>query len=104
VQDGCQGHPEITGAYHYHSLSSCIADASVTDVIGYALDGFPITGPKIGDHNVLTTDDLDECHGITSTIDLDGQAVTTYHYVMTQDFPYSVSCFRSTPGKAPGEP
>lgn len=104
VQDGCQGHPEITGSYHYHTLSSCIADTSVHDVIGFALDGFPITGPKVGDHNILTTADLDECHGITSTVTLDGKTVTTYHYVMTQDFPYSASCFRSNPAKAPGEP
>ncbi len=104
VQDGCQGHPEITGSYHYHSLSSCNTDTSVHTVIGFALDGFPITGPKVGDHNVLTTADLDECHGIISTISLDGQDVTTYHYVMTQDFPYSASCFRAQPTKAPGEP
>ncbi len=97
VQDGCQGHPEITGAYHYHSLSSCIADTSVRTVIGFALDGFPITGPKVGDHDILTTADLDECHGITSTVVLDGAEVTTYHYVMTQDFPYSASCFRAAP-------
>ena len=97
VQDGCGGHPEITGAYHYHSLSSCIADVGVRTVIGFALDGFPITGPKVSDGNILTTDDLDECHGITSEVVLDGDEVTTYHYVMTQDFPYSVSCFRAEP-------
>jgi len=104
VQDGCQGHPEITGSYHYHSLSSCTAETNVRTVIGFALDGFPITGPKVGDRNLLTTADLDECHGITSDVMLDGETVTTYHYVMTQDFPYSASCFRSTPAKAPGEP
>jgi hypothetical protein len=104
VQDGCQGHPEITGTYHYHSLSSCIRDKSVRDVIGFALDGFPITGPRVGDHNMLTTSDLDECHGLTSAITLDGKSVTTYHYVMTQDFPYSASCFRAAPTKAPGQP
>jgi len=104
VQDSCEGHPERTGAYHYHSLSSCITDISVQSVIGFALDGFPITGPKVGDNNMLTTSDLDECHGITSEIELDGTKVTTYHYVMTQDFPYSASCFRAEPTKAPGEP
>jgi YHYH protein len=97
VQDGCDGHPQMSSEYHYHTLSACIDDTSVSTVIGWSLDGFPITGPKVGDHNVLTTTDLDECHGITSTITIDGQPVTTYHYVMTQDFPYSISCFRSTP-------
>jgi hypothetical protein len=96
VQDGCDGHPQMSSEYHYHTLSSCIQDASVTTVIGWALDGFPITGPQVSPGNVLTTSDLDECHGITSTITVDGRAVTTYHYVMTRDFPYSVSCFRGT--------
>lgn len=102
VQDGCSGHPEKTGTYHYHTLSSCIKDVSVSTVIGYALDGFPITGPKVGDNNFLTTSDLDECHGIVSQVTVDGKKVTTYHYVMTQDFPYSASCFRSTAIDPPG--
>jgi hypothetical protein len=54
--------------------------------------------------NILTTDDLDECHGISSEITLDGKRVKMYHYVMTQDFPYSISCFRGTAVKAPGLP
>jgi hypothetical protein len=103
IQDACEGHPQASGIYHYHTLSSCIKDVSVTTVIGFALDGFPITGPKVGDGNYLTTDDLDECHGIVSEITLDGKKVTTYHYVMTQDFPYSVSCFRATATQAPGQ-
>ncbi len=104
VQDGCNGHPQITSEYHYHTLSSCIQDTSAGTVIGFALDGFPITGPKVGDDNILTTSDLDECHGITSTITLDGKQVETYHYVMTQDFPYSASCFRATATRPPGQP
>ncbi|MET0629048.1 MAG: hypothetical protein ABW033_11390, partial [Acidimicrobiia bacterium] len=39
--------------------------------------------------------------GITSKVQLDGRSVTTYHYVMTQDFPYSVSCFRGVAVGAP---
>lgn len=102
VQDSCSGHPQSDGIYHYHTLSSCIKDVSVHTVIGFALDGFPITGPDVGTDNVLTTGDLDECHGITSQITLDGKSVTMYHYVMTQDFPYSVSCYRATPITPPG--
>jgi hypothetical protein len=97
VQDGCEGHPQPQGAYHYHTLSSCIRHASVHKVIGWALDGFPITGPVVGRNNILTTRDLDVCHGIASTVKVDGKQVTTYHYVMTQDFPYSISCYRATP-------
>ena len=94
IQDSCDGHPHEGGVYHYHSLSSCIPDAAVTNVIGWAFDGFPITGPEISTGRYLTTADLDECHGITSPVMLNGKLTTTYHYVMTQDFPYSVSCFR----------
>ena len=100
VQDACQGHPQEQGEYHYHSLSSCFTDTSVHTVLGYALDGFPITGPLVADGKYLTTEDLDECHGITSTIVEDGVETTAYHYVMTQDFPYSVSCFKGTPIKS----
>lgn len=95
TQDGCGGHPQNSGEYHYHALSTCIKNINVKTVIGFALDGFPITGPVVGTNNILTTSDLDECHGLTSQISLDGKSVTMYHYVMTQDFPYSVSCFRS---------
>jgi YHYH protein len=102
IQDGCDGHPEVTGEYHYHTLSTCIDDVGATTLIGWALDGFPITGPRVGDGNILTTSDLDECHGITGPVVIDGETVTTYHYVMTQDFPYSISCFRATPADPPG--
>ena len=101
VQDSCDGHPQMDGVYHYHTLSTCITDVGVEDVIGWALDGFPITGPTVGKHDVLTTADLDVCHGITGPVHLDGKTVVTYHYVMTEDFPYSVSCFRGTPIQPP---
>jgi hypothetical protein len=102
VQDDCGGHPEKNGEYHYHTLSSCIKNISIHNVIGYALDGFPITGPSIAEGNILTTSDLDECHGLTSQYMIDGKTVTGYHYVMTQDFPYSVSCFRGKAIDPPG--
>jgi hypothetical protein len=104
VQDSCDGHPQNKGEYHYHSLSRCITDVTVQTVVGFALDGFPITGSKIAEKEYLTTDDLDECHGIVSEISLDDKPVTIYHYVMTQDFPYSISCFRAKSIKPPGLP
>ena len=103
VQDSCDGHPQNRGEYHYHTLSSCITDTSVNTIIGYALDGFPITGPKVGPGNILTTSDLDDCHGISSQVTIgDNKKSTTYHYVMTQDFPYSIGCFRSSAIQPPG--
>jgi len=97
TQDSCEGHPKTKGVYHYHTLSSCIGGLDSKTVIGFALDGFPITGPKESSGKVFVTNDLDECHGTTSDITLDGRNVNMYHYVMTKDFPYSVGCFRSTP-------
>jgi len=97
VQDSCDGHPQVTGQYHYHSESSCFKDESVQTVLGFALDGFPITGGKVADNKYLLTDDLDICHGLTSEIVLDGKRTIMYHYVMTADFPYSVSCFKGKP-------
>jgi YHYH protein len=94
LQDTCGGHPQEKGEYHYHSLPSCLKDTSVKTVIGYAYDGFPITGPVVEKGKYLTTSNLDECHGITSEILLDGKKTISYHYVMTYDFPYSASCFR----------
>ena len=97
VQDSYEGHPEKTGVYHNHGFEGSIEkDSLVSQVVGFAFDGFPITGGKLPNGNYLTTDDLDECHGITSAIGLDGKQVMTYHYVLTQDFPYSVSCFKGT--------
>lgn len=97
--DKCEGHPGIKSEYHIHTLSACVKDRSVRTVLGFALDGFPITGPSLGPGNILTTKDLDICHGIISEVILDGKKVTTYHYVMTQDFPYTVSCYRGTSAK-----
>ncbi len=102
IQDSCDGHPQSDDIYHYHTLSSCIKNVSVHTVIGYALDGFPITGPDVGTNNVLTTSDLDECHGLVSQINLDGKSATMYHYVMTEDFPYSASCYRGKAIQPPG--
>ncbi len=107
LQDSCDGHPQGSGEYHYHSMSSCFKDDSVETVLGYAYDGFPITGSKVADGKFLTTDDLDECHGITSDVIVDGKKKTTYHYVMTVDFPYSAGCFRAKPvttGPSAGQP
>jgi YHYH protein len=101
VQDRCDGHPQITGQYHYHSLSACISDAgsktSHSQLLGWALDGFGIYGLR-GRHGVqMTTATLDACHGHTHTITWNGKRVRMYHYHATLDFPYMVSCYRGTP-------
>jgi hypothetical protein len=102
VQDECSGHPQVSGEYHYHGNSNCIEDTHSeinghSDLIGYALDGFGIYG-RTGENGVeVSTNDLDVCHGHTHKITWDGKEVEMYHYHITLDFPYSVSCFRGDP-------
>ncbi|HEX9804357.1 MAG TPA: YHYH protein [Candidatus Dojkabacteria bacterium] len=98
IQDECEGHPQEGDYYHYHGYSSCFEDNEIknehSDLLGYALDGFGIYGLK-GENGVeLSTADLDECHGHTHTIEWDGEEKEMFHYHMTQDFPYTVGCFR----------
>ena len=99
TQDLCQGHPQASGVYHYHSGSSCVIDAfdagdGHSALIGYILDGFGIYGRRGEDGVELSSGDLDECHGHTHTIQWDGRTVEMYHYHATQDFPYTVGCIR----------
>jgi hypothetical protein len=98
TQDSCQGHPQESGVYHYHSLSSCVKDEAESDghskLVGYAVDGFGIFGRKGMGGKTLNSDDLDECHGHTHEITWDGKKVVMYHYHATWDFPYTVGCLR----------
>ena len=103
-QDSDQGHPDESGTYHYHGFSDSLKNLHVSTVVGFAFDGFPITGPLLPSGNYLTTSDLDVCHGMTSTIALDGKSVISYHYVLTEDFPYSISCFHGTSTFKPTPP
>ena len=96
--DKCWGHPERSGQYHFHTMSTCVGGGSATEnspVWGFMLDGFPITGPWENGAK-LTTADLDICHGKTSKITLDGVSVVTYHYVATEDYPYTAGCYRGS--------
>jgi hypothetical protein len=98
IQDVCTGGPQPGGGYHRHALSECTPHIHESAaLVGYALDGFGIYSPYDADGRELTTADLDECHGLTSTVEWEGAQVPMYHYVMTRDFPYTVSCFRGSP-------
>ncbi len=106
IQDVCSGHPERGGTYHYHDYSSCMIDASGkagrhSDLVGYALDGFGIFGPKGDRGQRMKNTDLDACHGHTHEIQWDGQRRPMYHYHFTDEYPYSIGCFNGTPIKAP---
>lgn len=101
IQDGCQGHPEMRGAYHYHNLTTCIADSADTTahsaLVGYAFDGFGIFGRRGEGGKELVNADLDECHGHTHAIMWDGERRVMYHYHATWEYPYTIGCFRGTP-------
>lgn len=99
TQDECDGHPQQTSVYHYHDVPSCIRDAATgaSTVVGFAADGFPIVVERDARGDLPTNADLDECHGRTSRIRLDGRSTVTYHYSATYEFPYFIGCFRGTP-------
>ena len=98
AQDSCNGHPQVTGVYHYHNLSGCIEDKHRSDghsaLLGYAVDGFGIFGMAGEGGKILDSKDLDECHGHTHGIIWDGKIASMYHYQATADFPYTVGCMR----------
>lgn len=98
TQDKCDGHPQQTGVYHYHSIPSCVLNASkgASTVVGFATDGFPIVVERDADGNLPTNADLDECHGRTSKIMLDDKVVEMYHYSATYEFPYFIGCMHGT--------
>lgn len=101
--DSSGGHTDGTETYHYHYLSDNLLSELDPDtgghskLTGYIQDGFGIFGPRGEDGNVLSSADLDECHGHTHDIEWDGEIVNMYHYHWTYDFPYNVGCLRGTP-------
>ncbi len=101
--DACGGQSDGSFTYHTHHLTQCLLDEldpcteGHSALMGYVMDGFGIYGPRGDDGRVLTSADLDECHGHTHEIEWDGQRVEMYHYHWTYDFPYNVGCFRGTP-------
>jgi hypothetical protein len=101
--DECGGQSDGTFTYHTHYLTPCLLDAldscgpGHSALMGYIMDGFGIYGPRGEDGEILTSADLDECHGHTHPAMWDGAMVDIYHYHWTYDFPYNVGCFRGTP-------
>ena len=104
VQDRCDGHPEPDGSYHYHGPSPCLPGMETNQIVGFALDGFPITGNRDSNGRTLYSRDLDVCHGRVTELMLDGKAVTTYAYAMTEDYPYTVACFKAGEVGRPDNP
>jgi hypothetical protein len=105
--DTCQGHPYM-GQYHYHGYSwKCFPESLVgkpgtqSPLMGYAIDGFGVYGPRDANGKWITNTQLDECHGTTSKVWFNGRYQSIYHYVLNNEYPYSIGCFRGTPAQLP---
>jgi hypothetical protein len=98
--DRCFGHP-FDFQYHYHGYSwKCLNQGKrgePSPLVGYALDGFGIYGPRGADGKLVTNAQLDECHGRVGEVVFNGKKQKMYHYVLNNEYPYSVGCFRGTP-------
>lgn len=97
------GHTDGTERYHYHFPAQDLQDhihpheEGHSVLMGYMLDGFGIFGPYGENGELLTSADLDECHGHTHSVLWDGEMIELYHYHWTYDFPYNIGCFKGMP-------
>jgi YHYH protein len=92
IQDDCDGHPQANSQYHYHNASPCIPGVDSDQVVGWALDGFPITGLRDATGAYLTDADLDACHGRREKVTVQGRTYS-YAYHLTREYPYTLGCF-----------
>jgi hypothetical protein len=95
--DQYNGHPQMTGQYHYHVEPLGITQKNGSSaLIGFLLDGFPVYG-SIENGKRITNADLDELHGHTGvTADYPNGI---YHYHVTTEDPYiNGAGFYGTPG------
>jgi hypothetical protein len=105
--DECFGHPynypgDPRGQYHYHGWSwKCFPKQGNpkrhSPLLGYALDGFGIYGPRGEGGKVVTNDELDECHGHFGVVNWEGRKRNMYHYHLNYEFPYGPGCLRGRP-------
>ena len=98
LSDLCGGRAQPGGLYHRNTISDCAPHMKEPAAqVGYALDGFGIYSMFDAGGTEITSADLDDCHGTTSMVTFDGVEQEMYHYVLTRDWPYSITCFRGTP-------
>ena len=101
--DQCWGHPYNT-MYHYHGFSwKCFPNQGEahehSPLFGYAMDGFGVYGPRGDKGDLLTNEDLDECHGHFGRIKWNGRWKNMYHYHVNNEYPYGPGCYRGAIGK-----
>ena len=129
--DKSNAHAQPNGGYHYHGPPPVANgdDGTVSGVIGYAADGFPIYGPFFDDSGVIrraepsfrlksgtrpsgpndpggTYDgqfraDYEYIVGLGDLDECNGMTVDgQYRYHVTEGFPYIISCFSGTPDQS----
>lgn len=127
--DTHNAHTQPNGDYHYHGLPNALFlndNSTVSPVVGFAADGFPIYGSSIqgdsgirkvlssyqlksgsrpsgpgepgGFYNGSYRDDYEYVSGLGDLDECNGMSVNgSYRYHMTEAFPHVLGCFRGTP-------
>ncbi len=91
--DQFNGHPAQQNNYHYHKEPVSLTATNSAALVGWALDGFPVYGPKNPDGS---TPSLDKCNGQFSATPEFPSGI--YHYHVTAVSPYLIGCYAGTPG------
>jgi len=94
--DQYNGHPQMSGMYHYHVEPTWITRTSRAVLIGVLLDGYPVYGP-MENGALVASSSLDAAHGHFVVTPEFPSGV--YHYHTTSDAPYiNGSGFHGSPG------
>lgn len=84
--DQYNGHPQMTGQYHYHIEPTYLTARYGKNVLlGFLLDGYPVYGP-LENNKTIVNADLDAYHGHTHATAEYPNGI--YHYHITADEPY----------------
>ena len=95
LYDGCNGHVDTLGIYHYHGNPMCLYGSDLgrhSLLVGFMLDGIPIYGPldvggvKAGE--LIGVARLDECGGHTD------EEHVFYHYHVGSEKSHVINCLR----------
>ncbi len=84
--DQYNGHPQMTGQYHYHIEPTYLTNKyGKNALLGFLLDGYPVYGP-LENNKTIVNADLDQYHGHTHATTEYPAGI--YHYHITADEPY----------------
>lgn len=127
--DSHNAHTQPDGTYHYHGEPKALFSSegdTISPVVGFAADGFPILGSYINDNGSIRKvipsyqlkpgarptgsdqpggnydgtyrDDYEYVSGLGDLDECNGKTVNgNYQYYITESFPYVLGCFKGTP-------